>query len=219
MKSAILVAALAGTAYAQPGNAPPTPPPAVPPPAVGSAPSDSVDVMASRWAVNLSLWFGGFTPRVDGSTSIPLAGLELSGRFRIAEPIELALSLQAGGGQDPNNNDMNSASVGGIFIDARWRFLYDRPWNVAAIVGIGSMSATAKSGATDEEKQARGALRVGVAVEHRWTHWAIEGVFRIEALRNNDAVTTVDLPSRRTYQLSRYGSTGANLVFGGSYYF
>lgn len=213
MRSVVLVAALAGTTYAQPGNAPPVVPPSA------AAPTDAVDVMANRWAVNLSLWFGSMTPRTSGAGSIPLAGLELSGRFRIREPIELAFSLFGGGSGDPNNNDMNTVSVGGFMIDARWRFMYDRPWNVAAVAGIGVMSAAAKAGATDEDKAGRGSLRVGVAVEHRWEHWAIEGDFRIFAIQKNDSVTLLDQPSQRTYLAQRYGLTGVYLVLGGSYYF
>jgi hypothetical protein len=175
--------------------------------------------MANRWAVNLSLWFGSMTPRVSGSNGVPLAGFELAVRWRIREPIELALALQAGGGADPNNNDMNSVTFGGLFIDARWRFMADQRWNVAALAGLGTVSMTAKAGGTDTEKQGRGALRVGAAVERRFDNWAIEADFRILAVTKNDAVTTVDMPSVRTYQVSRYGATGANLTIGASYYF
>jgi len=175
--------------------------------------------MANRWAVNLSLWFGSMTPRADGAEAIPLAGLELSGRWRIREPIELAFSLFGGGSGDPNMNDMNTVNIGGFMVDARWRFLYDRPWNIAAIAGIGVMSASAKSGATDTDKQGRGSLRVGAAVERRFEHWAIEADFRIFALQKNDSVVLLDQPTPRTYAAARYGLTGAYLVFGGSYYF
>jgi hypothetical protein len=175
--------------------------------------------MANRWAVDLSLWLGSMTPRASGAAAIPLAGFELSGRWRIREPIELGFSLFGGGSGDPNNNDMNTVAVGGFMVDARWRFLYDRPWNIAAVAGLGVMSAAAKAGATDTDKQGRGALRVGAAVERRFEHWAIEADFRIFAIQKNDSVTLLDQPTQRTYDAARYGCTGAYLTIGGSYYF
>ena len=209
-----MVMALAGTASAQPGATPAAAPAPAPAPA-----TDAIDVMGHRWSVHAALWFGSVTPRVSGADKIALAGLDLEGRYRLIEPIELALSLHAGGGADPNGNDANSVSFGGFFVDARWRFMYDRPWNIAALAGLGFISASAQSMATDTEKQARGALRVGAALERRWTHWAIEADFRLMAVLKNDSVSTIDLPTQRTYQVSRYGLTGANLAFGGSYYF
>jgi len=212
VKSAIVLVALAGSAYAQPGS---TPPAAAPAPEA----SDAIHVLDDPWSVHLALWFGSVTPRVSGAENIPLAGLDIEGRYRLREPIELALSIHAGGGADPNGNDANSVSFGGLFVDARWRFMYDRPWNIAATAGLGIVAAAAKEMATDDEKQGRGALRVGAALEHRWTHWAIELDFRLMAVLKNDSVTTIDVPTQRTYNAARYGLTGANLAIGGSYYF
>jgi hypothetical protein len=203
VRTAILVAILSGTAHAQPGA---TPPAAAPAAAAGN-------VMDDRWAVDLSLWFGSATARVSGADSVGLAGLELSGRWRIREPIELALSLQAGGG------DNNTVSAGGLWVDARWRFAAQERWNWIALAGLGAMSITAKEGASDTEKLGRGALRVGGGVERRFAHWALEADFRIAAITKNDQVTTIDLPTQRTYQLSRYGVMSAYFTVGGTYYF
>jgi hypothetical protein len=214
MRSAIpaaLIVALGGHAHAQaPGQVatPPAPPTVPPTPPAAPAPRD---VMADRWAVDLSLWLGSANPRVDNAKEAAVGGLELSGRFRIRSDIEVALDLQAGGG----NND--TVAMAGLWADFRYRFLSERPWNWIGVVGVGVMSASGKD-ASDDDKKGRGAFRIGTGVERRFGSFALEADLRFYMMGQQPNVVVVSPPTAAN-QLAHYNVTGGTLVIGASYYF
>src|SRR5687767_13715092 len=117
MRSLLVVVLLASTAYSQaPGEVQPV------------APAQEPSVMDRRWAVAMSVGTLGLKPDREDADNVSFGMLELAGRFRIRSWIEVGLSFYGGGATK------GELSTGGVFIDGRYRFLAERPWNVYALL-------------------------------------------------------------------------------------
>jgi len=200
MRALVIVVgiAVANQAHAQaPGETRPTTP----------------SVMDSRFAVALELGALGLHRDVEGENTndVSFGVAELAGRFRIVRSFEIGLSLWGGGATK------GALGTGGLFIDGRYRFLADRPWNVFASLSLGAASVADK-GASEREKAGRGALRLGVGVERRFGAFAIEAHLRILGISENDKFMPIDLPTPSDAMAADKLAGGA-LTIGGTYYF
>jgi hypothetical protein len=182
---------------------------APPPNAVPLSPT-RVGVMANRWAVDVGLGLASMTPKVDGGVSAGLVTFELSGRYRAWRPIEFGLSLGAG--------TAGNISATSLFLDFRYRFWAERPFNIFAGASLGVASAYDKTTATDITKRGRGALRFIGGVEWRFDTLALTADVRLFGIGENlDAPTGG--PLTQGDLLARYGIGGAAFVLGATYYF
>jgi hypothetical protein len=175
--------------------------------APGQVAPQSEGVMARRWSVAASLGGESLTAKTDGAQAVGFGTLELAGRFRLRPSIEFGLDLNLGGNQ--------GISTGGFYLEFRYRFLAERPWNPYALFDLGVASAADKTG-TDTEKKGRGSFRIGGGIERRIGNFGIEATLRLTGIAENTKVLTVQT---RGQQLARFGDSGAQLVIGGSYYF
>jgi hypothetical protein len=167
--------------------------------------------MDRQWAVALALGGQTFQPKTTGAPDVTFTMLELGGRYRIRPAIELALTLAAGGAMK------GQFSTGGLWVDFRYRFMAEQPWNVFALIGLGSVGVSGKD-AADVDRKGRGALRLGGGVERRIGAWGIAAELRLWGAGENKDVPAVDPPTT-AYQLARYGVSGASLMLGGTFYF
>jgi hypothetical protein len=197
MRALLALVATATSALAQaPGEVQPV-----------GAPAPSV--MARRWAVALSLGSLGLTPDRQGADTVTFGVLELAGRFRIAPAIELGVSFTGGGAME------GELETGGLFVDARYRFLANRPWNVFALLSLGVVSV-ALDDAPDDAKRGRGALRLGFGVERRFRALALQAELRLVGVGEN-ADYMVEEPTPAA-EVSRAKLNGGSLTIGGVYY-
>ena len=164
-------------------------------------------VMARRWSVALGLGPESLKAQTAGAQSVGFGVLEIAGRFRLRPAIELALDLNAGGNQ--------GISTVGLYLEVRYRFMAERPWNPYALFDLGIASAADKTG-TDTEKKGRGSFRIGGGIERRIGSFGVEATLRLIGIAENRSVTAIQT---RGQELARYGDSGAELVIGGSYYF
>jgi len=164
-------------------------------------------VMARRWSVAASLGAESLKAGDSGAQSVGFGVLELSGRFRLRPAIEFALDLNAGGNQ--------GISTAGLYLEFRYRFMAERPWNPYALFDLGVASAADKSG-TDTEKKGRGSFRIGGGIERRIGNFGVEATLRLIGIAENTKVLAIQT---RGQELARYGDSGAELIIGGAYYF
>jgi hypothetical protein len=162
--------------------------------------------MDRRWAVDLALGGTILKAKTDGAKGVFFAGLELAVRFRVRPAVELALAFDAAGNQ--------GIGLVGFFAEGRYRFQAERPWNPFVLVSLGVEQVADKTGSS-VEKQGRGALRIGGGVERRFGAWAANATLRLVGIGENKSVT-VDTTAGE--KLSRYGTSGGELVFGGTFY-
>ena len=191
MRSLVVLALLTSIAHAQ---------------APGQTQEAAPSVMDRRWSVDLALGGTILKAKTDGVKGVFFAGLELSARFRIRREVEVALAFDAAGNQ--------GIGLVGFFAEGRYRFNAERPWNPFVLVGLGVESVADKTGSSTE-KQGRGAVRIGGGVERRFGAWAANATFRLVAIGENKSVMTDTTAGEK---LSRYGTTGGELVFGGTFY-
>ena len=175
--------------------------------APGQVAPASEGVMANRWSVAASLGGESLTAKVDGAKAVGFGTLELAARFRLRPSIEFALDFNGGGNQ--------GISTAGVYLEFRYRFLAERPWNPYALFDLGIASAADKNG-TDTEKKGRGSLRIGGGIERRIGHFGIEATLRLTGIATNPEMIVVRTAGQ---QLAVYGDSGAQLLIGGSYYF
>lgn len=197
-----LAAASPLPAFAQaPGAVPVQMQPASPP-----APT----VMSRRWAVSAGIGWESLTAKTDGGDKITFGTLELAGRFRIRREVEVALALVGGGAAD-------NVSTAGLYLDLRYRFMAEKPWNVYGVLGLGVASVAGK-GADDDEKKGRGSLRLGFGVERRFTSLALFGEARAAWVAENKAIENLsDQPA--WYQFAKFPLGGGHVLFGATFYF
>jgi hypothetical protein len=166
--------------------------------------------MANRWAVAVGLGLASITPKVDGAPSTGLVMFELSGRYRAWRPIEFGLSL---GGATAGNITSSS-----LFLDFRYRFWAERPFNIFAGASVGAMTAFDKTNASDAAKRGRGALRFIGGVERRFDTLALTAEVRLFGIGENpDAM--MPGPLSVGDMLAQFGVGGGALVLGATYYF
>jgi len=163
-------------------------------------------VMDRRWAVDLALGGTILKAKTDGAKGVFFAGIELAARFRIRPPVELALAFDAAGNQ--------GIGLAGFFVEGRYRFNAERAWNPFVLVSLGVMQVSDKTGSATE-REGRGALRIGGGVERRFGAWAANATFRLVGIGENKSVMTDTTAGEK---LSRYSTSGGELVFGGTFY-
>jgi hypothetical protein len=166
-------------------------------------------VMDRRWSIHAGIGSLGLRPDRDGTDNTSFGIIDLDGRFRIRRWIDVGLSLYGGGTK-------GDIGTGGLYIDGRYRFLAERPWNVFALLSLGVASVSDKQ-ATEDEKRGRGSVRIGVGVERRFRVWALDLQLRIQGIAKNKDVDTV--PMTLADDLAKSKLTGGSLTLGGTFYF
>ncbi len=247
LRALLIIAASASTALAQaPGDMEPqdpqvmgpsmvTPAAEAPPPcAWAAAPHESV--MAHRWAVGLSLGHLSLAPRdtPDGKTDFGVGELAL--RFRATRHLELELAI-GGGRQQAQDGTQGDLDVKTGMLGVRWRFLPEHRWNIFASGGIGGIEIAQHGADAQTFKDAeRPMMELGVGLERRWRHFALQAELRaISAGPQKDSTvmaqpagtapapttTTTTQPPAPTPTMSATpdNMTGAVLTIGASYYF
>jgi len=171
--------------------------------------------MAKRWAIGLDVGPESYKPDtpVDAdSQQTDFGQLELAARFRIRAPIEIGLALHLGGSKA-------DLSMGGIYLDFRYRFMAEQKLNIYALAGLGVL-AIARDAASDDAKRGRGSLRLGAGLEYRWSWFALIAELRLIGVGENTQLgPSVTTPEPVDYELSRYKLSGGSLALGANVYF
>jgi hypothetical protein len=196
MRAVLVVGMLTGTAYAQaPGQV---------------IPAEQPSVMDRRWSLSLSFGTLGLAPDRDEAETVSFGMAELAGRFRIRSFVDIGLSLYGAGAGE---GDLSS---GGIYVDARYRFLAERPWNIWALLSLG-VASVASDDQADKAKQGRGSFRIGAGVERRFTAWALHAELRLVGISENDDFEPTEVTPNN--EMAKAKLNGGSLTIGGSFYF
>ena len=199
MRVALLVVVLAGTAHAQaPGEVQPLPAP------------DAPSVMDRRWSISAAIGPIGLKPKDTERETLTFSMFELAGHFRIRPYIDVGLSAYGAGAMK------GELSTGGLFIDARWRFLPENPWNLWALLSLGVASVSHED-QSEAAKQGRGAIRFGFGIERRFRAWAIHGELRLVGIGENKDYEEASMTLNE--EMADRAVNGGSLTFGGSFYF
>lgn len=202
-------------AYAQaPGEAVPAPyyqPPQPPP--------GEYAVMAHRFAVGVNI--GGYSVAPSNAdsdkTSTDFSTAELSVRYRITPRFELELLL-SGGREILEDGSDGDLAMGGATLAARYRFRPQQPWNWWLVGGIGGTVIESHTATKQQRDDAtRGHLAVGVGLERRFNHFALNAEFRMMGLgprSDSDTMEVIADDVRRAESLS-----AGQLTLGASLYF
>jgi hypothetical protein len=169
--------------------------------------------MDRRWSISAGLGWETLNVKTTSGNGdkITFGMLDLAGRFRIIRTVDVGLGIVGGGAEG------GDVSIGGFYIDGRYRFLAERPWNLSLGLGLGVASVAAKDG-SKEEKKGRGSVRVGFGVERRFRSFALFGEVRIIGVAGNkDLVEPASPPP--SWEFSKYGLSGGHVTFGGTFYF
>jgi hypothetical protein len=166
-----IVAALglltATTAYAQaPGETLPEVP--------AQPATDSIPVMANRWAVGLSAGSLSIAPKdaPDDKTQFGIG--ELSLRFRATYHLDVDLAV-GGGREQLDDGSQGDLQVQTVLASLRYRFAADRPWNWWVGAGFGAHAVTRYDATHEEQDDAERPLAaLSIGVEHRWRHFALQ---------------------------------------------
>lgn len=200
-----VVLAIAGDAHAQaPGQVNPQLAPPPPP-----APST---VMQRRWAIAASIGSETLQAKADGAPKVPFAVIEVALRLRVVRAFELGLSFTGGGATE------GDLTTGGLYLEGRYRFLADNPWNLFALASLGVASVAPKQGSSDTEKQGRGSLRLGGGIERRFGAFALEATLRLVGIGKNEDVPMA-VPATNDNAMTRLGVSGGTISIGALYYF
>lgn len=148
--------------------------------------TDSIPVMANRWAVGLSVGSLSVAPKdaPDNKTEFSIG--ELSLRFRATYHLEVELAL--GGGQEKlADGTQGDREVNTGLLGLRYRFAAAQHWNWWLGAGLGSISVT-PVGATDQQRQdaQRPLGSVAIGIEHRWSQFAVNAELRGFGVGHND---------------------------------
>ncbi|HEX3758233.1 MAG TPA: hypothetical protein VHW23_05985 [Kofleriaceae bacterium] len=182
-------------------------------------------VMENRWSLGLSLGSMGLTPDHTHDAQTSFTAAELALRFRATPHLELALA--SGGGQESHDHS-NGPQFNSVMLAARYRFMPEAAWNWFVTGGFGA-AALASQDATDQQRQ--DALQpigmLGVGVERRFEHFALQAELRGISLGKRTTTTTVDAPVMTTPAAMATTTTtttvpaqsGGSLTVGLSYYF
>jgi hypothetical protein len=213
-----------GASYAQPpGEAPVAPIAPV-------APVAAVDPMAHRFAIGVGL--GGFAvapeDAPEGSeTEFKIAELAL--RFRATRRLELFVAF-TGGRQVLEDDQEGPLATDMVTLGARVRFRPEQAWNWFVLAGFGSTLIADR----DTPEELRGDLRrghamLGVGVERRWRHFAVQAELRGIGIAPHDDEAMATPPPRPTTMPIPENEppidsgadklSGGQLTIGASYYF
>jgi hypothetical protein len=224
MRALLLLFAIAGTAYAQPpGQVAPMQPgqPIGPTPGVTAAPTapKPPSVIDRPWSVELNFGWIGLSIDDETQDSASQEGIdpvtfgmaELAGRYRFTPNLELGLTLIGGGAMK------GDASMGGLYIDGRYRFLAERSWNPYAYLSLGIVSVARDEGAMKDEDAGRGSLRAGIGLEKRFPRFGVHADLRFVAIGKNKDWNRVGTDIEAL--LAAGSLSGGSLIFGGTVYF
>ena len=199
MRAALILVMLAGTAHAQaPGEVMPQPVPREP------------SVMDRRFSISAAIGPLGLKPKDTDRESLTFSMLELGGHFRIRPFIDVGISFYGAGATK------GELSTGGLFLDARWRFLAERPWNLWALLSLG-VASVAHEDQSEAAKQGRGCVRLGFGIERRFRAWAIHGELRLVGIGENKDFEPMG--TTLNDEMADRELSGGSLTFGGSFYF
>ena len=170
-------------------------------------------VMSRRWAFGLDVGPESYEPDAMSAQTTDFGQVELAIRYRVRKAIELGLALHAAASKD--------IGAGGFYFDFRYRFRAEEPLNVYALASLGVLGV-GHNDASEEARQGRGSLRLGVGGEYRWSWFALILELRVVGVGENKDLA--DDPMRPPvepvdYQLSRYKLSGASLAIGANIYF
>lgn len=220
--TAVLLAA--STAYAQaPGETLPEPAPTAP----CAYATESIPVMANRWAVGLSVGSLSIAPKDSPDDKTEFGIGQLSVRYRATYHLELELAA-GGGRQQLSDGSQGDLDVSTALLGFRYRFAAAQKWNWWLGAGIGGISVT-QHGATDQEKQdaQRPMGAVSIGIERRWQQFALQaevhgfGVGERQDQQDNvksaPIATTMQPPAPMTAPSNQ--QSGGMLTIGASYYF
>lgn len=199
------IASPAGIARAQaPGQSAPVTSPA-PPPAAPAAPE-----FVDRWSIGLGLSLISLTPDAGDAKHSGFAAFDLAAHYRISAPIELAVEVDLGGG--------NNTSLGGIVAGGRYTFRPFAPWSWYVLAHFGVTSVAAKD-ASDVNKQARATLHLGGGIQRRWGRWTGTAELRFIGIGANRDARMTEAEPEQAWLLERYGLVGFSLGIAAAYSF
>lgn len=195
-------------AHAQPGPDSAPVAPAAPPVTAPVAPPSATPqgVMANRWAIDVGL---GLQSLNTTASAIGFISYDLSVRFRIIRPLEVALVFGAGA----NHADQYDA----LWVDARYNFMAERPWNIYVHLGLGGGAAAAKN-PTEGDGSGRATLRLGVGLERRFDVFSISAEVRALTFGRNNSASQIGIETPES-DLAANSATGIGFVVGSTYYF
>ena len=192
------------------------------------------NVMATRFAVGLSI--GSFTlaPQDSPDAKDQFAVGQLSLRYRATYHLELELAL--GGGQEKlmdgtdGDREVQMAAIG-----MRYRFAAAQNWNWWIMGAIGEVSIASKYAAdTERQDQQRPMAELGIGLERRFNHFALQAELRAagtgetRAEHDNPPMVGIDDggmggavkgPSPSDPAAPKDQLSGGTFTIGASYYF
>jgi hypothetical protein len=219
--AAVLLAAT--TAYAQaPGETLPEVP--------AQPATDSIPVMANRWAVGMSAGSLSIAPKDSPDDKTQFGVGELSLRYRATYHLDVELAA-AGGREQLSDGSQGDLEVQTVLATFRYRFAADRPWNWWLGAGFGALAVTRHDATSEEKDDAQRPLgAVSIGIEHRWRHFALQAELRGFAVgerrdQQQDAppkampvANTMQPPPDEVVAPSQERSGGV-VTIGASYYF
>ncbi len=211
MRTLVALTALMSMTTLAAAQAPGATEPAPPPAATGGQQPPPRSVMRSRWAITFGVVWEALKVEAEPMPKTAMTMFDLSAHYRIRRPFELGLAVLAGGA---NAGDLDTARM---YIDGRWRFLAEKPWNVYARFGIG-VAAVANDQASKQERAGRGSIHLGAGVERRWGWFALSAELRLVGIGENP-----DAPAPPTlspaYQFARNKVSGGAFSIASNFYF
>lgn len=212
----VVVAPGPGPAIAAPGMTPVIAP--APPPEICA---HRRSVMDDRWAIALSIGSMSLAPRDLPDDQTQFAVGELALRFRIVPRFELELT--AGGGRERTSDNMDGElEVNTAMLAGRIRFNPEGAWNWFLTGGLGGASVTRHDATRQERDDATQPMgMIGVGVEHRWTHLALQAELRAVALGKQNTARADAVPAAMTVGPAPAAAerSGGSLSIGLGYYF
>jgi hypothetical protein len=175
-------------------------------------PPPEVDPMATRWGVGVAVVPASLTAQTSDAQHVGVAAIELDGRFRIRRWLEVGVAVSAGG-----SSADGSIATGGLYAEARYRFLTDLNWNGFAGVGLG-VASVAQSTASTDDRAGRPSVRLGAGVERRFGSLGFEAELRAVGIAHNPKASDTMMTTTAA-ELAADGVAGLALALGAIYYF
>jgi len=166
-----------------PAYAPPPPPAAM----CGGSYAPSINPLATRWAIGLSLGSMSVSPDGNPEQTADFAVSELSVRFRATYRLELELNLN-GGRQTIRDEETGEGSegdlaMGGGSLNLRYRFAPTQKWNWWLMAGLGSTVIADHSTSKEAlQPQYQAHAQVGIGIERRFRRFAIQAELRATSI-------------------------------------
>jgi len=169
-----------------------------------------------RWSVAVAAGTMSLHPQSSpDATSTEFSIGELAVRYRGWRHLELELAFAGGTQQLPDGSD-GTLKIAHVTAAARYRFNIEQHLNWWLLAGLGGTTVAPQDAPNDQVKAAqRGHALLGIGLEYRWQHFALQGEARAIATGPTDAeqmtadATGTDAP----------GLSGGAVTVGGAYYF